>query len=498
MINIISYMKRQSIISITTLAAFVLILLSLWNFTANVKLDIQTEMFAQTTNIRDNCILLLQKEIIHLRHITETASTLISQIDIQSEDDIIQTLKSYSLMSNIERTYFVTEDNLCYGSFDGCIGYDHEIPYFGGMEVSDIEGTVVSQPFLSKDMNEVVFGVLAPVTMGDTKGVLISSYDTAHLVALFLNDFLEGQAFTGLIDNEGNVITGTQIYTNDNRYGLNIFSSFETGKVDFIQGSIPDMQYEILSGNSGIAIYSTGDMARFCSYAPAGINNWYVVTAVPESILQKQVNSIENHGILLTVQLVIIMAVLLTVVTVVRFKEAKKIHTVLERSAMNDSLTAIYNRGAVESGIKSFLLNAKGVHALFIMDIDSFKQINDTYGHHEGDAILKYFAVNMQDIFRPKDIIGRMGGDEFIALLTNCEDIDFIRSTADAIVNVFQKRIQENPNILTPSISIGIALYDADGSSFDELYRHADEALYHTKHLGKNGFSFYSDTTHTD
>ncbi len=176
--------------------------------------------------------------------------------------------------------------------------------------------------------------------------------------------------------------------------------------------------------------------------------------------------------------------------------EEKKQQIELQYKAERDLLTGLYNKGTTTKLICEQLTynqrNAKG--ALLMIDIDNFKTINDSLGHTYGDAVLSELADKLKEVFRGDDIVGRIGGDEFIAFMKNAEDVKVIEAKAQKILKLFAntyKGIKDEHHSI--SGSVGIALFPKDGSSFESLYKNADIALYHSKSIGKNSYSFYVD-----
>ena len=185
---------------------------------------------------------------------------------------------------------------------------------------------------------------------------------------------------------------------------------------------------------------------------------------------------------------VVIMIMVLTIMNFYRFREEK---AVLKNT---DFLTQISNVKGLQTNIKTFIsgINSNNIGgSMFIFDIDNFKMINDTFGHAKGDEILKKFAIELSKAFRAGDIVGRLGGDEFIVFsptLTNKEDIE---KKALEIVDLFNWTIEEENKKVKMSVSIGVSVYPKDGNSYEELYKAADKALYYVKKRDKNGYSIY-------
>ena len=181
---------------------------------------------------------------------------------------------------------------------------------------------------------------------------------------------------------------------------------------------------------------------------------------------------------------------------IVNIDEKKKELQYLKEMAVTDSATGVYNKQTTEELIKTFLNGEgkHGKHAMLIIDIDNFKGINDDYGHRAGDAVISALGIELNHIFRATDIKGRIGGDEFMILMKDIDEMDMIVSKAKVICQMFRNyELDENKQIGFSS-SIGIAVYDLDGSTYEELYEAADRALYNCKNEQKGTYAFCKET----
>lgn len=172
-------------------------------------------------------------------------------------------------------------------------------------------------------------------------------------------------------------------------------------------------------------------------------------------------------------------------------KERKQIEK-LQHISEKDALTGIYNRAETERQIKKYFeenLNAMG--AMFMIDTDNFKQINDTEGHMIGDIVLTEMASGMRKIMRDSDIVGRIGGDEFTIFMKNISSVQDAEKKAEELLYMFSHLFQKEKSALKVTCSIGIAIYPKDGRTFKEMYTKADKALYKAKSLGKNNYVIY-------
>lgn len=174
---------------------------------------------------------------------------------------------------------------------------------------------------------------------------------------------------------------------------------------------------------------------------------------------------------------------------------AKKLdekNTQLKHVALHDSLTGLPNRKLLQDRLEQlFLQSQRGKlnFSLFLIDLDRFKEINDTLGHHFGDEVLKTVSTRLRAAVRDKDSISRLGGDEFAVLLPTT-DIDGAVLCAERILKAMESPFKIN-NIVTESkASIGIATYPVHGDNVDSLMQHADIAMYQAKKI-QSGFAIY-------
>lgn len=164
----------------------------------------------------------------------------------------------------------------------------------------------------------------------------------------------------------------------------------------------------------------------------------------------------------------------------------------LKFSSERDPLTGLYNRRNLEDKVEAALKNEENLSCLIMMDLDGFKEINDRFGHQEGDTVLKNMARILAGAFRTDDLTARFGGDEFIVFLDHLPNRSCAISRAEEVRRqVYGMTLADREYHV--SISIGIAFGPQDGDTFEQLYRHADEALYLSKKRGKNQIAFYGE-----
>lgn len=164
----------------------------------------------------------------------------------------------------------------------------------------------------------------------------------------------------------------------------------------------------------------------------------------------------------------------------------------MEEKAQRDPLSGLYNKAASQERIQALLqANRSRLCAFFILDIDNFKQVNDQHGHAFGDLVITDFARILAEQFRPGDIVGRIGGDEFAACIP-APSWEWAQEKAHSLVTALHHTFSDGRESCKITTSVGVALAPEAGRDFDTLYRKADLALYQTKKRGKDGFTLYT------
>ncbi|WP_100407330.1 sensor domain-containing diguanylate cyclase [Bacillus solitudinis] len=171
-----------------------------------------------------------------------------------------------------------------------------------------------------------------------------------------------------------------------------------------------------------------------------------------------------------------------------------KLENELKQLAYHDELTDLPNRKSLDRHIEKALARSKRHNhnfTLMFIDLDDFKNVNDSMGHEAGDFLLKEVVIRIKQSIREEDLISRIGGDEFIVVLeeTNLEEIEGI---AERILENISLPYLINEQEVTISLSIGISMFPDDGETKETLIDHADKAMYFAKNNGKNNFKIYT------
>ncbi len=176
-------------------------------------------------------------------------------------------------------------------------------------------------------------------------------------------------------------------------------------------------------------------------------------------------------------------------------KQLSKMETKLHFMAKHDALTGILNRGSFNSYGETFFSHLKTTNqdmSVIIMDIDNFKNINDTYGHHVGDFVLKELAIEIKSLLRKSDIFARYGGEEFTIILPLTTKEDAYLLAEKIRLHLANLILSCNSIDIQFTVSIGVAGLIRGNDTFDALMIRSDQALYHSKNVGKNCTTLYS------
>jgi diguanylate cyclase (GGDEF)-like protein len=175
-------------------------------------------------------------------------------------------------------------------------------------------------------------------------------------------------------------------------------------------------------------------------------------------------------------------------------KEVEKQKNILHHQANHDPLTGLPNRALfntrLKQGIKKAKKKEKGL-ALFFIDLDKFKVINDSLGHDVGDRVLEIITKILKHSIRKEDTLSRLAGDEFTIIMEDVTYSEDVSKLGHAILNMFSDPIHVDEHVLYITCSIGISLYPQDADNEKDLLKYADTAMYRAKESGRNNFQFY-------
>ena len=180
--------------------------------------------------------------------------------------------------------------------------------------------------------------------------------------------------------------------------------------------------------------------------------------------------------------------------TFVDITDRKRDERLIRRLAEQDSLTQLPNRRSFDAYFERAVADAErdqGIMHLLMLDLDDFKEANDTFGHETGDHVLREAAQRFTSCVRASDIVARFGGDEFAIILNKSGNDENVMAICDKILHAIEKPFAIGSHTMHVSVSIGIGRFPADGNTTHELFKTADKALYRAKEEGRGRWKFY-------
>lgn len=211
--------------------------------------------------------------------------------------------------------------------------------------------------------------------------------------------------------------------------------------------------------------------------------------------IKKNINYLDFN--LKTFFMILLLVVIIQVLYVLIWQRDRYSKDKLNYEASHDDLTGLINRthfrSTFEKKIHKIKNNKNTLTAVLFIDLDRFKEINDSFGHSFGDDVLIEIANRFKEVMRNNDTICRHGGDEFIILVEGIKDLKDLLEIVKKIMNSMNPAIRYNKQKIYLTLSMGISLYPNDGKDIDDLLKNADSALYKAKDEGRNNFRFYTE-----
>ena len=302
---------------------------------------------------------------------------------------------------------------------------------------------------------------------------------------LLFADIYDGKGHSFIVTADGTIVSsGT---ANTDWSDRNFFDAY--GQVEFSKGSLEQMQEDFQERSGGSIIVNNQGVGSYLAYEPLDCNDWMLCYVVSEENAKASYVFITHYELLLGVAFLIGVGVLLLTMQRLNAWERRR----LVRKAQEDPLTGLLNKESTARSITDWLNEERceGIQVLLMVDLDHFKEINDTYGHATGDLVLKKAAQVLRGVFRETDIVGRVGGDEFMVFLKNVGNPDAVKRLMSTLNSRIRSVVVYDLPKETLSCSIGAAFYPQHGKDFTLLYENADRALYEAKRAGRNGHAIF-------
>ncbi|WP_313179994.1 sensor domain-containing diguanylate cyclase [Lacrimispora sp.] len=416
---------------------------------------------------------------LNIYYFKEVEKSLIEQTyqDLKRENEEVLTYLQGMIRERFEvLEAFSAFGDLPEGSEIGVLG-GQGIMYYGIHESQGVKGGNSISRLPSKGFKgQSGMALSVPVVRdGQARGTVCMEY-TAEELGKYLNSTeLRPYSASLVFTRSGELVAacpGYEAYTNV--YDMLRTTEFRDGQ------SLEQMKKTAESGDSGFAAYYSKGSRELLYYQPAGVEDWMVASIVKtenyEGALYK-IRKLSKVFIASSTGMVACTVLLIICIIYLRKKEAKR--------AQKDYLTGVYTRETARKLVEQRLKGGgkKRFYACMFLDIDDFKKINDTFGHHKGDLVLTQAGQILSACTRKEDVIVRFGGDEFCIWLYGLSGRKQPEAVAKRILNAFHASG-------TIHASIGITLVGEHETEYDAILRRADQALYLAKRKGKNQFAF--------
>ncbi len=356
--------------------------------------------------------------------------------------------------------------------------------------------------YTDRQGNKVLIFSTNIIFEGEKIGELYGVYKLDEISKLLSLKSFGGEAFYHISQ-----VDGTPVYLSgrqENAFKSGDMYSF-IGSLDIINGHTAiSIKQDMYNSETVLLNYKFKEEERSAVMVRIPQTDWCVVSIVLDEINMEMLKNSNKSTLIFISFLVLLYGIYFSLMTLV-FKRhkailvntldsARALSSSLQLSIEKDSLTGTYSRATAIEKISTIIAtqNQKGtLHALAILDIDNFKSINDTYGHHTGDIYLQSFISAVKHAIKPGNILGRLGGDEFLLLLNDTKDEATIRDSFDKIFdNIHKISLGASVDLSKVSVSAGIVLISENEKSYEELMIEADNTLYAAKREGKNKYIF--------
>ena len=453
----------------------------------SIDTNSQNIMTSTVSHQSDHVLSILQ---IHYGFLNSIADKMGKSSSLLSDDNM-KFLVSMAENTDFERTALIEADGTAH--YDN--GAEKNVAKRRYFQEAMQGKETLSDPLESSIDQEmrVILGV--PVYHnGNIIAVLGGSYNVTALSRMLFNDVFDDSGYSLIINQNGEIIAydGDPAYHNIT-YGDNFFKFHERQNLlsdDTLKKIRQDLKNE-KDGTVRLQTVSTSDAAQYLSYTRLGINGWMICYIIPVADAQDSYAFIKSdESILLGIFLILVLLLVLYII-----RTNRKQNEELIRTAELDGLTGAYNKRATEAYINKILTQMPDEKGTFvILDVDKFKDVNDRYGHAAGDTVLHELAKTFFRHFRKDDIIGRIGGDEFVIYMRNIESKEIASARVKNLIENVRSLPFEEMNGNHVTISVGIAFVPEAGNCYMDLYKNADTALYETKQNGKDGYHVYMRT----
>lgn len=468
----------------------VVVIIMLFNFSSSTKTEatdtVHKNLIAATEEYRDDFL----EELDDMNAVVAPVARIIETAELENTISIAEMTSIIARSTDAYKAYYCDSNGEGVNQNGDRISIG-DTDYFQEFQKSDSLAYVCIEDGNYLNQKSVVTAVR--IMKDDSKAYFMLFYSMDRFRSLLSKSDYGSRTFLAMLDTQGNVLGSAGMADSVLLKDGNVLETIMASDKD----SARTIRNRIENGTRGATEVTVGKENKLLVYIPVETNGWEMMLGVSMDYVDRQIESRMSNAKKILVRLIVVICIFACIVMVVnilskiRSNEKKK---QLEAKADTDLLTGLNNKLATERKIKEYMAqNPNSQCLMFLLDIDNFKKINDTMGHAFGDEVLRSLGQQIGAIFRASDIIGRIGGDEFMIFLKSVETKEAVQKEAKKVENFF-KSFQAGEYVkYKATASIGAAIFPHEGADFEALYKAADQGLYKAKKRGKNQLAFYKD-----
>ena len=479
--------------AIPTAILFVYVLVTLYSFSSDMKSDARYAVRQKVSEYNDSLIIAFDARMDVARAVASATSEVIAR-EIDSGDSLGEVMEQV-VAPTLDNAYSIGASVVdLNGKGISATGSEVTVDKTEDFEKCISDKTVISSvPFDQGGAWYVNIYAPAMDTAGEIRSVIVYQFVADVFNDLPTTSKFDGRTCYALIASDGTIVSlaGRKILTR----GENLFDS---DNVSIAASTLNRTQNNLSNMNAGYTDCSIAGESRIMVYDPTSYSGLSIASFVTQSYLDNEIQT--TYGDMESILIRVAVAMVAFFIAILAIHLANKaVNTrhsqTLQEKAETDLLTGLLNKMSTEQKVADYLADARTKNQsaiLFLIDIDNFKKVNDTMGHAFGDELLAGLGLGLSTLFRATDIVGRIGGDEFLVLMRNVNpDEETKKREADKLLNFFRDfKVGEYVQYRCTA-SIGGAVFSQDGG--DELYKAADTAMYESKRHGKNRVAYYGE-----
>lgn len=477
---------------VLTVILFTYLVIVLVNYSVEVRSNVSENVDEALLNYTKQTADKFMGEINHAEHVADALAELFA---MQAGKTAVQNSDNMEILENMLDGCNALDGYISdiKGNAIYCSGIKKNVSEYSSFARAITGASKLSEIFVDEDSGQYVVAVSVPI-MGE--GILYGVVSMNIPVERFENiprtGAYDGRTKYLLTMRDGTIVS--LVSTPAAKKGDSVFDLISDTKGDD-EPTTTQLARAMQNGKSGFVWCMESGVRRKLVYKSLAGGEWYVMELYTEDYVNGLVNRDYRKTRDIVIHVLCAMALffgLIVLINVINRAVYAKQNKELQNKAETDLLTGLLNKIATQKHIEEYLEGeGKNKNAMLcVLDIDNFKKINDTLGHAFGDQVLSELGAGIRSEFRITDIVGRIGGDEFLVFLKDIKT-DEIRVKEAARVAGFFKDFKAGDYVkYSATASIGVAMYPKNGKTFEELYKAADRGVYLAKQRGKNRLCF--------